>query len=132
GQAKAMAGFAGSGRSLIGSESTLEVGLLSSTGVGPGAIDARTIQAGNTAGVLEAIDYHRADVGCDGRSDLIATFSADAVRDLQRLSKDVPVAIRYEDLDGNGYLILDLFDLGDPEKEQICSGTVGRGLRLLP
>ncbi|HEX5042337.1 MAG TPA: HYR domain-containing protein [Candidatus Polarisedimenticolaceae bacterium] len=132
GQAKAMAGFAGSGRSLIASESTLEIGLLSSTGVEPGAIDVRTIQAGNTAGVLDAIDYRRADVGCDGRTDLIVTFSADAVRDLQRLAKDVPVAIRYEDLDGNGFLVLDLFDLGDPEKEQICSQPVRREVRLLP
>lgn len=43
--------------------------------------------------MLEATDFRRADVGCDGRTDLIVTFSADAVRDLQRLAKDVPVAI---------------------------------------
>jgi hypothetical protein len=132
GNAHAMSGFAGSGRSLIGSEGVVEIGLLSKTGVSSDTIDAWTVQAGNTSGVLEAMDRRRTDADCDGRADLILTFEADAIRDLERMSRDVPVAVRYEDLDGNGFLVLDLFELGAPETEQVCGEAVGKGVRLLP
>jgi hypothetical protein len=108
GHANAMSGFAASGRSLMGSESTYQIGFLSRSGVEPEAIDAGKVQVGNTAGVLEALDRRWMDVDCDGRSDLIVTFSSQALQDLERLSRDVPVAIRYEDLEGSGFLVLSL------------------------
>jgi hypothetical protein len=132
GHANAMSGFAASGRSLMGSESTFEIGFLSGTGVEPGSIDVGKVQVGNTAGVLQALDRRRADVDCDGRADLIVTFSSEALHELQGLSRGLPVAIRYEDLGGSGFLVLSLFDLGEPAKEQVCNGSVGKGVRLLP
>jgi hypothetical protein len=84
--------------------------------VDPRTIDPTRSIVGNLLGRVSPLSSWFADVDGDGADDLILEYPAEPVRQLARLSAkaEEPVGFRYEDLDGVGYRVSDIFALGSP------------------
>jgi hypothetical protein len=90
-------------------------------------VDRSRIQIANGAGTKQPLQVRSVDADCDGRADVLAVFSVHDARLLMEYAGGEPLALRYETLDGVGYLVSDIFQLGLPASISVkCGGEVNK------
>jgi hypothetical protein len=115
GHARSSTGFSARGRGFVDGASVFALVVPSTAEFDARLIDVGTARVGNTRAEIDRLDSWLSDVDWDGLLDLVVTYPVPEVEELRTLSgKKEPVAFRYETLDGEGYLVLDIFDLGAP------------------
>jgi hypothetical protein len=80
-------------------------------------IDPGTAFVGNHLAIYRSVGSMLIDLNGDSAEDLVVVFDADPVLYLSHEKEGGmvdPVAMRYEDANGAGYLVLDIFALGVP------------------
>jgi hypothetical protein len=84
--------------------------------VDPRTIDPTRSIVGNLLGRVSPRSSWLADVDRDGAADLILKYPAEPVRKLAEISAKAEelVGFRYEDQEGAGYVVSDIFALGSP------------------
>jgi hypothetical protein len=113
--AKSGSGYNSLGTALLLQARTFDIVVLSLPAFSAGSIDTRTAQVGNTTGVLSRLKSRLSDVNADGLPDLIFTFPAAPANELRKISgAENPLALRFVDAGGRGYLVPDIYKLGSP------------------
>jgi len=115
GRAMSSTGFTRPGKDLVDTATSFALVVPSTEEFDAQLIDVATVQVGNTLSVIDWQDSWLSDVDQDGLLDLVVVYSVAEVQDLRAITeKKDSIAFRYETLDGEGYLVLDIFSLGRP------------------
>jgi len=78
--------------------------------------DLRSIQVGNTKGVVPAEEIYRGDLNADGVGDLVVLYPTEATRNLHLQSQGLgdPTSLHLVDDGGNHWVVDDILSLGQP------------------
>jgi hypothetical protein len=114
GAAMAASGFTAQGN-LESTARTVSLVVLSSPGLDATRLPAEHALLGNTRAVLAPVSWGYADVDGDRQADLVVSYDAEGVTLLRsQAGKKEPVGLRYALDAGEGYVVPDIFALGDP------------------
>jgi len=117
GAANAAGGYAADGRSLVPEAVTFQIAFLTTPVRDARLIDQETVFVGNHLAIYRSVGSMLIDLNGDSAEDLVVVFDAAPVIYLSHEKEEgvvEPVAMRYEDANGAGYLVLDIFALGPP------------------